>query len=215
MSRLRELRRTIRADLAAQARFKVHTASGVGSTVDVLALPGTWATLLFRLAAFCHQSGWRPLSRILYFANVVLTGADLAPGATVAPGLAIAHPVGMGWGQNFTCGRDVVMTGMARFGSSAAGEGQRLGEPTVGDEVILLDGAKVIGPVRIGDRAVVAANALVLHDVPDGALVVGQPARVVPTRPDRRGDLTPLGAAYERLASLAEPDAGRSQQDSA
>lgn len=208
MSRLRELRRTIRADLAAQARFKVHTASGVSSTVDVLALPGTWATLLFRLAAFCHHGGLRPFSRILYILNLVLTGADLAPGARVGPGLAIAHPVGMGWGHNFTCGRDVVMTGMARFGSSAAGEGRRLGEPTIGDEVILLDGAKVIGPVRVGDRAVVAANALVLHDVPVGALVVGQPARVVPTRPDRRGDLTPLGNAYQLLAELAEPAAG-------
>jgi serine O-acetyltransferase len=212
MSSFAELRRTIRADLDAQIRFKVQPAEGVSSTLDVLALPGTWATVMFRLAAACHRSRLRPLSRLLYFLNVVVTGADLAPGATVGPGLVIAHPVGMGWGKNFTCGRDVVMTGMCRFGSSAAGNGARLGEPTVGDEVILLDGAKLIGPITIGNRAVIAANALVLHDVRPGALVVGQPARHVATRPDRRGDLTPLAAAHTLIASLAEPPSAGDQE---
>ncbi|MCW2700724.1 MAG: cysE [Blastococcus sp.] len=208
MNPWRELRPTIAADLAAMARLKGRTDRGLGAMVDVLTIPGTWATLLFRLASACHRGGLRPVSRLLYFLNVVVTGADLAPGASVGPGLAIAHPVGMGWGSGFTCGRDVILTGMARFGTAAAEDGTRAGEPTLGDEVVVLDGGKAMGPITIGDRAVVAANALVLHDVAPEALVVGQPARYVKSRTDRRGETDPLGAATRLLASLAAPDEG-------
>lgn len=213
MTPFRELRTTIAADFAGMARVKGTTARGVGPTVDVLGLPGTWATLLFRLASACHRSRLRPLSRILYFLNVILTGADLNPAARVGPGLVIGHPVGMGWGKGFTCGRDVIMTGMVRFGAAAAGGGSRPGEPTVGDEVVLLDGAKAMGPVTIGDRAVVGANSLVLHDVPPDALVVGQPARFVKSRSERAGERDRLARATALIAGLAEPEPGSARQD--
>jgi serine O-acetyltransferase len=211
MSQLKDLRRTIAADLAGMARLKGRTDTGLLAKVDVLALPGTWAVLLFRLAHACHQVlVLRPVSRILYFLNVVVTGADLAPGANVGPGLVIGHPVGMGWGKGFTCGRDVVMTGMARFGTAAEEDGSRAGEPTIRDEVVILDGAKVLGPVTVGDRAVLAANALVLHDVAPEALVVGQPARFVKTRAERRGGQGPLASAISLLAGVSEmPEADR------
>ncbi len=205
MNPWRELRPTVAADLAAMARLKGRTSLGPGAVIDVLTIPGTWATLLFRLASTCHRGGLRPVSRLLYFLNVMVTGADLAPGATVGPGLAIAHPVGMGWGSGFTCGKDVILTGMARFGTAAAEDGTRAGEPTLGDEVVVLDGGKAMGPVTIGDRAVIAANALVLHDVAPEALVVGQPARYVKSRTDRRGERDPLGAATSLLASVHVP----------
>jgi len=212
MSLVNDLRRTIGADLDAMARVKGGNHPRLIARIDVLAIPGTWATLLFRLAAACHQViPLRPVSRVLYFLNVVLTGADLAPGAKVGPGLVIAHPVGMGWGKNFTCGRDVIMTGMARFGTAAEEDGSRAGEPTVGNEVVLLDGAKAMGPITIGDRAVVAANALVLHDVAPDALVVGQPARYVKSRAERRGGTATLASAISLLASADEtPHADRS-----
>ena len=153
----------------------------------MLALPGTWAVLLFRTAAACHRASLllRPLSRLLYFANVVLFGADLAPGATVGPGLVIPHPTGTGWGSDLVVGRHAIMTGMVRFGTAAAEDSARVGHPSLGDDVVMLDGAKVMGPVHVGDRAVVAANALVLHDVPPDVVVVGQPARIVHSRAER------------------------------
>lgn len=198
---------TIRADLAAMARLKGRSKLTAGAAVDVLALPGTWAVLLFRLASFCHRSHLRPFSRMLYFLNVVLYGADLAPGAQVGPGLSIPHPVGCGWGSGLTVGRNVIMTGAARFGTAAAQDEARMGQPTIGDDVILLDGAKAMGPVKIGDRAVVAANALVLHDVPPDAIVVGQPARVVKMRHERKAFAGQNGVVFDAERAVAE--AGR------
>jgi serine O-acetyltransferase len=173
---------TVRADLEAVARLKGVPFPSPGSLADILMLPGTWAVLLFRTAHALHHGGLRPLSRILYFANVVLFGADLAPGARIGPGLAIAHPVFCGWGNELEIGRNCIMTGGVRFGTAASP--QRKGHPIVGDDVFFLDAAKVLGAVKIGDRAVIASNALVLEDVPAEAVVVGQPARVIRYRTD-------------------------------
>jgi len=175
----------VRSDLAAVARLKGVRHRSLGGLADILMLPGTWAVLFFRTAHALHTAGLRPLSRMLYFANVVLFGADLAPGARIGPGLAIAHPVFCGWGNELEIGRNCIMTGGVRFGTAASP--QRKGHPVVGDEVYFLDAAKVLGRVKIGDRAVIAANALVLDDVPAAAVVVGQPARVVRYRGDETG----------------------------
>ena len=186
ISSLRELRRVVAADVAAVVKLK-GTAPSLAAVVDVLMLPGTWAVILFRLASFFHDVGLRPLSRLFYFANVVVFSADLAPGSRVGPGLAIPHPVFTGWGSGLTMGCNAILTGGVRFGTAAAEDDGRAGQPTIGDDVIFLDGAKVMGGVHVGDRAVIAANALVLKDVPADAIVVGQPARVTKFRWDRRG----------------------------
>jgi serine O-acetyltransferase len=202
MNQWQLLKSNVAADITAMARLKGRTKVGVGGVVDVLTLPGTWAVLLFRIASACHRSHLRPISRLVYFLNVVTFGADLAPGATVGPGLAIAHPVGMGWGNGLTVGSNVIMTGMARFGTAASEDSERGGEPTIGDDVVVLDGAKAMGPVTIGDRSVIAANALVLHDVPADAIVVGQPARVVRSRAVPRPGVSRLAAATTLMAGI-------------
>lgn len=200
------LRQTVLADLAAVARLKGRTRLTVAGAIDVIALPGTCAVILFRIGAALHQRRLTPLSRMCYFLNVVLFGADLAPGAKIGPGLVIGHPVGTGWGNAFTCGRDVIMTGAARFGAAAAEAADRMGQPTVGDGVILLDGAKAMGPVTIGDRAVVAANALVLQDMPPESIIVGQPARVAKMRADRNQPSSRVDPVTGAVASVAEAE---------
>ena len=180
------LRQTIAADLRAVAAIKGTGRLTPAAAIDALALPGSCAVLLFRLAAACRRAGLRPLGRILYFLNVVLFGAALHPAAQVGPGLVMAHPVGTGWGQFFVCGRNLTLASGVRFGNSGSGRADRQGHPTLGNDVIMFDGSKALGPVRIGDRAIVAANALVLSDVPADAIVVGQPARVTRLRTDTR-----------------------------
>jgi serine O-acetyltransferase len=165
----------IKSDLAATARLKGIEFPSLGAYADLLTLPGVWAVLLFRVAHFFHTHSLRPLSRICYFANVVLFGADLAPGAKVGPGLSIAHPVFCGWGSELEMGSNIIMTGGVRFGTAARPD--RKGHPRVGNEVFFLDAAKVLGGVTIGDGALIAANALVVDDVPANAIMVGQPAR--------------------------------------
>lgn len=205
------LRATVRADLAAMAKLKGTPFPSWRSVLDLLSLPGTCAVLLFRVGSWCHHHGLRPVSRLCYFANVVLFGADLAPGARVGPGLAIAHPVFCGWGSGLTMGRDVVISGGVRFGTAAVDDEGRAGEPTIGDRCFFLDAAKVLGAVSIGDDAVVAANALVLHDVPPAAVVVGSPARVIRTRSDPEGSGRSSGAEVVDLGTLTAEVAARQE----
>ncbi|HEY5822525.1 MAG TPA: hypothetical protein VIT20_11145 [Propionibacteriaceae bacterium] len=196
------LRQTIAADLAAVASIRGVERLSVPAALSALALPGSCAVLMFRLAAASRRAGLRPLGRLLYFLNVVWFGAAMHPAARVGPGLVIAHPVGIGWGEFFTCGRNATMTAGVRFGGSGSDEPDRQGHPTLGDDVYMLDGAKAMGPVTIGDRAIVAANTLVLKDVPPDAVVVGQPARVVKMRSERYERATAADTAAAELAEL-------------
>ena len=201
------LRENVVADLTAVARIKGPEPLNLVRAIDALALPGTCAVLMFRIAVAFHRRGLKPISRALYFVNVVLFGAALHPAARVGPGLVVAHPVGMGWGKNFTCGRNATMTAGVRFGGAASADPARVGHPTLGDDVVMLDGAKAMGRVTIGDRAIVAANTLVLKDVPADAIVVGTPARIAKMRPDRPRPNDPLADAQAELAD--EPVAER------
>lgn len=165
------LREAIRGDLAHAAKVKEAPFPSVGGLIDVLALPGTWAVIIFRLASTAHHRGLRPLSRMLFFLNVVLFGAELHPGAVVQPGLVVPHPVGMGFASGCRIGRRALLLRHTAMGG--AGNPKRPGQPVLGDDVVLLDSARVLGPVTVGDRAIVGASALVNDDVPPDVFVYG------------------------------------------
>lgn len=171
----------VRADLASMAELKQAPFPSVGAVVDLLLLPGTWAVLLFRLSSLLHSSGLRPLSRLVYFANCVLFGADLAPTAVVGPGLALPHPVGVAFSP-VHIGRNVRLMGGVRLGGGGYDDVTRDGLPTIGDDCYIFDGAKVFGAVTVGDRVVVGTNSVVSRDVPSDVIVLGIPARVVKHR---------------------------------
>lgn len=173
---------TIRADLEAFAELKGSSLKSPRQVVDVLAYPGVIAVMMFRCAAVAHRSGLRPLSRILYFLNIVLFGCEIMPEASIGPGLAIPHPVGVAIGSDVRIGRRVRVMGLVRIGGGASEDKSKDGMPTVGDECWLLDGAKVFGPVTVGDRTVVAADTLVLSDLPSDVIAAGRPARVIKQR---------------------------------
>ena len=123
----------------------------------------------------------RPVSRLVYFANCVLFGADLAPSADVGPGLALPHPVGVAF-SGVRIGRQARLMGGVRLGGGGYDDQSRDGLPTIGDNCYIFDGAKVFGAVTIGDRVVVGTNAIVSRDVPADVILMGNPARVVKRR---------------------------------
>jgi serine O-acetyltransferase len=161
----------VRADAAELAKVKGTPWPSRGGLADVLSLPAFWAVFLYRVANELHERGLKPLSRLVYFANMVVFGADLAPGAVIGPGLVIPHPVGLGVAS------DVVMGSRCRVMRSTAiggnGNPHRPGFPTLGDDVWVMDGAKVMGPVHVGDRTVVGAAAVVASDIPADMFVYG------------------------------------------
>jgi serine O-acetyltransferase len=161
----------IRGDLRHTAKIKEARLRSVVGLLDVLALPGTWSVLIFRLASTAHHRGLRPLSRLLFFLNVVVFGAELHPGAIVQPGLVVPHPVGMGFASGCRIGRRALLLRHSAMGG--AGNPKRPGQPTLGDDVVLMDSARVLGPVTVGDRSIIGASALVTDDVPPDVFVYG------------------------------------------
>jgi serine O-acetyltransferase len=168
----------VRGDFAMMAVMKGARYPSVAGVIDILGLPGTWAVLLFRISSALNRSGLTPLSRVVYFLNCVLFGADLAPTAVVQPGLVLPHPVGVAVSPG-SIGRNVRLMGGVRVGGGAYDDQSRDGLPTIGDDCFILDGAKLFGPVVIGPNTVVGTNAVVTRDLPANVIAVGNPARVV------------------------------------
>ena len=189
----------VRADMAELAKVKGTPYPSRAGMIDVLTLPGFWAVALWRLGNLLHHRGLRPLSRLVYFANMVLFSVDLASGATVGPGMVMPHPVGVGVASDVVLGARCRLMGGARIGGS--GDPRKPGHAVLGADVWLMDGAKVFGPVTIGDRTVVAASAIVATDIEPDMFVYG-PRRSDVIKPlhelgleDHGGSLTRTGDA--------------------
>jgi serine O-acetyltransferase len=176
---------TIRADLESMAELKKAPLPSVRGYVDVLTLPGTWAVLLFRAASALHRLGIRPVSRLVYFANVVLFSCDIPPGTEIGGGLALPHPVGVTIAPDARVGRRARVFSGALIGGGAVEDESEDGFPTIGDDCWIFAYARVFGRINVGDRAVVSTSSLVVRDVPRNTVVAGVPARVVRHRDDR------------------------------
>jgi serine O-acetyltransferase len=151
------------------------------STLEVaLGYPGVHAMWAHRIA---HRMWREPVlrlpARLLSQLARSLTGIEIHPGAQIGRRLFIDHGMGLVIGETAMVGDDVILFHGATLGGRSMRPGKR--HPTLGDRVVVGAGAKILGPVWIGDDAQIGANAVVLKDVPAGALAVGVPA-VVRTR---------------------------------
>lgn len=148
--------------------------------------PGVHALALHRLAHALWQRGWRYLPRWVSFAARWLTHVDIHPGAVIGPRLFIDHGAGVVIGETAHIGHDVTLYHGVTLGGTTWQTGKR--HPSLGNGVVVGAGAKILGPIEIGDGARVAANSVVIEPVPAGATVVGIPGRVVGTqRPTHHG----------------------------
>lgn len=152
------------------------------SLVEVaLGYPGVHAVWAYRVAhRMWREPGLRLPARLLSQAVRAATGIEIHPGAQLGRRLFIDHGMGIVIGETAVVGDDVVLFHGATLGGKAMRRGKR--HPTLGDDVVVGAGAKVLGPVWVGDGAQIGANAVVVKDVPAGAVAVGVPA-VIRTRP--------------------------------
>jgi len=127
----------------------------------------------------CAARRWRlpGVNHLLRRVQTVFFGIELGNDIALGRGVFFAHPVGTVVGGRARIGNRVCF-----MGSNTVGTARDEGWPVIGDDVVLGAGARVLGPVSVGERAVVGANAVVLSDVPADAVVVGIPARVVRER---------------------------------
>lgn len=139
--------------------------------------PGFKAIRMHRRANFYYRHGLMFLARAVSQRAVRKTGIEIHPGATIGRRLVIDHGTGIVIGETTEIGDDVLIYQGVTLGGTGKDTGKR--HPTIGNNVMISAGAKVLGPFKIGDNSRVAAGAVVLEEVPPNSTVVGVPARVV------------------------------------
>lgn len=142
--------------------------------------PGVQAVALYRLAHALWQRGWRFGPRFISYLARWLTNVDIHPGARIGERFFIDHGAGVVIGETAEIGDDVTLYHGVTLGGTTWNPGKR--HPTLGSGVVVGAGAKILGPITVGDGARVAANSVVIEPVPPGATVVGIPGRVVAPR---------------------------------
>ena len=168
------------------------------SFLEVLLLyPGVKAIRMHRRAHFYYTHGLHFLARWVSQRAVRKTGIEIHPGATIGRRLVIDHGTGIVIGETTEIGDDVLIYQGVTLGGTGKDTGKR--HPTIGNNVMISAGAKVLGPFKIGDNSRVAAGAVVLEEVPPNSTVVGVPARVV------RQDGKKVGCSHA-LAQIHIPD---------
>lgn len=142
-----------------------------------LLYPGVHAVLFHRVSHWMWKHHLRFLARLNSQLARHITGIEIHPGAVIGRRLVIDHGMGIVIGETAEIGDDVLLYHGVTLGGTGKDQGKR--HPTIGNHVMIACGAKVLGPFRVGDNSRIAANAVVLSEIPANATAVGVPARVV------------------------------------
>ena len=176
--------RELREDLTA-AQERDPAARNVGRAEVILTYGGVQAVLAHRISHALDEVGVPLAPRMLANVVKVVTGVEIHPAAKIGRGLFIDHGAGVVIGETAEVGDGVTMYQGVTLGGTGFARGKR--HPTVGREVMIGSGAKLLGPIEVGARSKIGANSVVVHDVPQNATVVGNPGhpvRVDGRRPD-------------------------------
>ena len=142
-----------------------------------LLYPGVHAIIYHRIAHFLYCHHLKFLARFVSQWSRFWTGIEIHPGARIGRRFVIDHGMGIVIGETAEIGDDCLIYHGVTLGGTGKDHGKR--HPTIGNNVLISCGAKVLGPFKVGDNARIAANAVVLSEVPESATAVGIPAQVV------------------------------------
>jgi serine O-acetyltransferase len=168
--------RELREDLTA-AQERDPAARSVGRMEMLLTYGGVQALLSHRISHALYESGVPLAPRLLANLTKVVTGVEIHPAAGIGRGLFVDHGSGVVIGETAEVGDDVTIYQGVTLGGTGFARGKR--HPTVGDEVIIGAGSKLLGPIVVGEHAKIGANSVVIHDVPENSTVVGNPGHPV------------------------------------
>ncbi|CUQ17423.1 serine O-acetyltransferase [Clostridium baratii] len=161
-----DLDRVLKEDPAARSKLEVF-----------LLYPSINALIVYRIAHKLYNKKCFFLARLLSQLARFFTGIEIHPGAKIGKGLFIDHGMGVVIGETAEVGDNVTIYHGVTLGGTGKDKGKR--HPTVKDNVIIGAGAKVLGPITIGNNVKIGANSVVLKDVPDNATAVGIPAKLI------------------------------------
>lgn len=186
-----ELRSIVARDPAARHMVEV-----------ALTYPGFHVILLHRVSHLLWRLRLKLLARVLASVARLMTGIEIHPAAVIGEYCFIDHGMGVVIGETAVIGDRCTLYQGVTLGGMSIENGKR--HPTIGDDVVVGAGAMLLGPITVGDRARIGANAVVLKDVPADAVMVGIPARPKPPAgaPDSTTLLERVAALEARLARL-------------
>jgi serine O-acetyltransferase len=176
MIQLRRVVAEVKADVAA-ARDRDPAAQGV-STLEILtSWAGVQALLAHRVAHAMRDAGIPLAPRTIAYLSRAVTGVEIHPAAKIGGEFFIDHGSGVVIGETAEIGERVTLYQGVTLGGTGLQPGKR--HPTLGDNVTVGSGAKLLGPISVGDGAKIGANTVVVEDVPPGSTVVGNPGHPV------------------------------------
>ncbi|KPI53881.1 serine acetyltransferase [Clostridioides difficile] len=151
------------------------------SKIEVFLLyPSVHAMIMHRMAHALYKKKMIFTARLISQISRFMTGIEIHPGAKMGEGILIDHGMGVVIGETAEVGNRVTIYQGATLGATGKDTGKR--HPTVGDDVLIGAGTKILGPLNIGSNSKIGANSVVVKDVPNGATVVGIPAKIVKIR---------------------------------
>ena len=162
----------------------------------ILTYPGVKAVFFHRIANFFYLAKFDLVARFISQLSRFLTGIEIHPGAKIGKNLFIDHGMGVVIGETSDIGNNVTIYHAVTLGgiSPSINSNEQRNEkrhPTIGDDVVIGSGAQIIGPVKIGNTSRIAANAVVVNDVPENSTMVGIPAKAV--KVGNKGNFRPYG----------------------
>lgn len=159
------------------AAYKARDPAARTSLEILLLYPGIRATMAHKRANFFYRHDMKFIARWISQRSRKKTGIEIHPGAKIGKRFVIDHGMGIVIGETAEIGDDVLIYQGVTLGGTGKDTGKR--HPTIGNNVLIGSGAKVLGPFVVGDNSRIAANAVVLKEVPPNSTAVGVPARIV------------------------------------
>lgn len=192
--------RDLKADLRGKAIWCYGTHRGVGTILRLLLTDSTMAMVYYRLMQWARRHRLSPIEMLMNRFNGLLCNCYIGRGAEFGPGFVLVHADGVVINRLVRGGANVYLEHQVTIGAD------RGLSPVLGNDIFVGAGAKIIGPVTIGDGARIGANAVVVKDVPPYATVVGVPARVVRQREPGDTDVLARLGSTEQFSRGGDSD---------
>jgi len=153
----------------------------------LLCYPGVWALIYHKIAHWLFKHDIKLIARLISQTARFLTGIEIHPGATIGKRCFIDHGMAVVIGETAEIGDDVTIYQAVTLGGTGKETGKR--HPTIGDNVVISSGAKVLGPFKVGSHSKIGAGSVVLKEIPEYCTVVGIPGKIIKQRNQRTEDL--------------------------
>ena len=171
----------------------------------VTCYPGLHAVWLHRPAHWCWNHGFKWLGRFISHIARWMTGIEIHPGAKVGERVFFDHAMGVVVGETAEIGDGCTIYQGVTLGGTSLYKGTKR-HPTLGKNVVVSAGAKVLGGFEVGDGAKIGSNAVVIKPVPAGATAVGIPARIIPSKSGESADVTETAPKFQAYGITQEDD---------